>query len=346
MRGHATTIKDIAKELSISPSTVSRALKDHPDISNETKVLVKETAERLNYEPNIIALSLKKQKTFTLGLIIPEIVHFFFSTVISGIEDQAHEEGYKIIICQSNEEYQREIDSTQTLYNSRVEGLLISVAQTTENIDHIQKIHDRGLPIIFFDRLIEDVKADFVIVDDEHGGFLATEHLIEQGYERIGHIAGHPSLKLTQARLLGYRKALEKHGLLFDEGLVAYNDSTSLEKSTSVSEEILSSENPPGAVFASNDMSAFGALNAARKKGLKIPEEFGIVGFSNWQFGELIEPALSTVNQPGYEMGREAARLLIQRIKQFEDDNYDYSPETIVLPTELIVRESSVRKKS
>jgi len=344
MRGHATTIKDIAKELGISPSTVSRALKDHPDISTETKASVKETAERLNYEPNIIALSLKKQKTFTLGLVIPEIVHFFFSTVISGIEDVAHEAGYQIIICQSNENSEREVENIQALYNSRVEGLLISVAQNTSNIEHITRVYDRGLPIVFFDRLIEDVKADFVLVDDELGGFQATEHLVEQGYKRIAHIGGHPSLTLTKDREAGYRRALKKYGLKTKDSWVEYCSSNDLERSTIISRKLFDQDSIPDAVFASNDMAAFGALQAARERNLQIPSQFGIAGFSNWQFGGLINPPLTTVNQPGYEMGREAAKILIQRIKDFEDDNYDYSPETIVLPTSLIVRQSSLKK--
>src|SRR6186997_1771573 len=220
MKYNQVTIKDIARELGISPSTVSRALKDHPDISPETKKAVNELAEKLNYQPNIVALSLRQSKTNTLGVIIPELVHFFFSTVISGIEDVAYSAGYNVIITQSNESLQREKIDIKALFNSRVDGMLISVSRETNNFEHIEAILAKGVPMVFFDRVYENANSSMVIVDDLSGAKDATRHLIEQGCKRIAHLEGPPNLVISKQRLQGYLDAMNEGGMPIDQSLI------------------------------------------------------------------------------------------------------------------------------
>jgi LacI family transcriptional regulator len=342
MRSSQVTIKDIARELGISPSTVSRALKDHPDISVATKKAVTELAEKLKYTPNSIALSLRQSKSNTIGVIIPEIIHFFFSTVISGIEDIAYDAGYSVIVSQSNESYEREVIDSKALFNNRVDGMLISLSRETIKLDHLKSIHDRGVPIVFFDRVAEGINCSKVIVDDFDGSFQATEHLIKQGYKRIAHLSGPTSLAISQQRLDGYRAALEKYDMSFDEKIVMRDHASEDEQMAKrLTTKLLSSTNPPDALFAINDIAALGAMLAAKEKGLKIPNDFAIVGFSNWRFTSLTEPPMSTVDQPGFEMGQEAARLLIKEIEAKEGELIE--PVTKILKTNLIIRGSSVK---
>ncbi len=337
------TIKDIARELGISPSTVSRALKDHPDISPATKKEVTELAEKLKYTPNSIALSLRQSKTNTIGVIIPEIIHFFFSTVISGIEDIAYDAGYSVIVSQSNESYEREVIDSKALFNNRVDGMLISLSRETMQYDHLQSIYDRGIPMVFFDRVTDAIPCSKVIVDDFDGGFKATEHLIQQGYKRIAHLSGPTNLAISKNRLEGYKAALEKNGFTFDENLVVRDHGSEDEQvAKKLTLKLLGSSNPPDALFAINDIAALGAMMAAREAGLRIPHDFAIVGFSNWRFTSLTEPAMTTINQPGFEMGQEAARLLIKQIEAKDEDIIE--PITKVLKTSLIIRGSSVKK--
>src|SRR5882672_8958507 len=213
MKFNQVTIKDIARELGISPSTVSRALKDHPDISTETKKLVNALSEKLNYQPNIVALNLRQKKTNTIGVIIPEIVHFFFSTVISGIEDIAYQAGYNVILAQSNESYQREVTDMKALFNSRVDGMLLSISRETTNYDHIESIISKGVPIVFYDRMYNNPETSRVIVDDYVGAKEAVEHLIEQGCQRIAHLEGAPGTSIGEDRKRGYLDALSENNI-------------------------------------------------------------------------------------------------------------------------------------
>ncbi|WKV11126.1 LacI family DNA-binding transcriptional regulator [Marivirga harenae] len=333
------TIKDIAKELGVSPSTVSRALKDHPDISVDTKKEINELAKKLNYQPNTVALSLRQSKTNTLGVIIPEIAHFFFSAVISGIEDIAHDAGYHVIITQSNESFEREVMNTKALFNSRVDGILMSVSRETENYDHLQSLLDYDIPLVFFDRIIDSLNACKVIVNDEQGAYEATTHLIEQGCYRIAHLAGPQNLAISKNRLNGYKAALADNRYMIDDNLIKVCGLGTFEEAESITNEILDYRFPPDAIFANNDVAAYGAMMAIRKKKLRIPEDIAIVGFSNWRFSSLIQPALSSVTQPGFKMGQEATRLLMKQINKGEDE--ESITETISLKTNLVVRESS-----
>lgn len=345
MKYNQVTIKDIARELGISPSTVSRALKDHPDISPDTKKAVNELAEKLNYQPNIVALSLRQSKTNTIGVIIPEIVHFFFSTVISGIEDVAYSAGYNVILAQSNESQTREISDIKALFNSRVDGMLMSVSRETTNFDHIESMLAKGVPIVFFDRVYDTGQASKIIVDDFTGAKEATLHLIDQGCKRIAHIEGPPNLEISKQRLEGYKEALKEHNMPFNKELVAICPSGTIEEGKKATEKLLSLKNPPDAIFATNDPAAMGAMQAIKAKGLKMPNDVALVGFSNWFFSSLMDPPLSSVDQPGFEMGQEAAKLLIRQIEKQEKDDEDITPETKILKTRLIIRESSQKKK-
>jgi LacI family transcriptional regulator len=338
------TIKDIARELGISPSTVSRALKDHPDISTETKKAVNELADKLNYQPNTVALNLRQKKTNTIGVIIPEIVHFFFSTVISGIEDVAYQGGYNVILAQSNESYQREVTDMKALFNSRVDGMLLSLSRETVNYDHIESIISKGVPIVFYDRMYKNPNTSNVIVDDYLGAKEAVSHLIEQGCKRIAHLVAASKLIISEDRLRGYQDALKENNLEFNPDFIIDCPNGNYEEGKKMTKKLLEMAKPPDAIFANNDPLAMGAMMAIKEAGLKIPQDIAIVGFSNWFFGELMEPSLTTVDQPGFEMGQEAARLLIKQIEMKEKDLELYKPETKILKTRLIIRNSSLRK--
>ncbi len=344
MKYNQVTIKDIARELGISPSTVSRALKDHPDISPETKKAVNELAEKLNYQPNIVALSLRQSKTNTLGVIIPEIVHFFFSTVISGIEDVAYSAGYNVILTQSNESSQRERTDMKALFNSRVDGMLLSLSRETTTFDHIDSMMAKGVPMVFFDRVYDHPNASKVIVDDFSGAKEATLHLIEQGCKRIAHIEGSTNLDITKQRLEGYLEALKEKNMPIDKSLIIPCHEASIEEGKKSTEKLLSMTPLPDGIFATNDPVAMGAMQAIREKGLKIPQDIAVVGFSNWLFSSMMDPPLSSVDQPGFEMGQEATRLLIRQIETKSKEDIDPKPETKVLKTKLIVRASSSKK--
>ena len=334
------TIKDIARELEISPSTVSRALKDHPDISPKTKKAVNDLAEKLHYQPNSIALSLRKSKTDTIGIIIPEFVHFFFSTVISGIEDVAYQQGYNVIISQSNESYEREVSDTQSMVSHRVDGLLVSMSKETKDTAHFKELTERGIPLVFFDRICPELHTSRIIIDDFEAGFKATEHLILTGKRKIAHLFGDLNLLICKNRYEGYRAALEKYGLPFHEKLASYAGMLELEPAKELMHQLLDLPEVPDGVFAHNDVVAYGAMLAIKERGIRIPEECAVIGFSDWQFSSFVEPGLSTISQSGFEMGQAAARLLLD---QMENGNEDYVPQTKVIPTRLVVRGSTVK---
>jgi len=333
------TIKDIAKELNISCSTVSRALKDFPGISPTTKKAVTDLANKYNYRPNAIALSLRNQKTNVIGVVIPETVHFFFSTVISGIEDEAMKDGYNVMICQSNENYEREADCIDALMSARVDGLLVSISRETEDLAHLQKVNNEGTPMVFFDRLVEGMNAPSVIVDDFQGAYDAVEHLIEQQSRHIVHLSGPDNLIISRKRIEGYSSALEDHLIPLHQDYIIECRNGTAEEAELVMTKLLSSGKAVDGVFANNDMAALGALKAVQKAGLSCPKDVAIIGFSNWQFSSMINPGLSSVSQPGYDIGREAARLILDQINNKDNSKGHVS----ILDTELVIRESSQR---
>ena len=336
MKSGLVTIKDIARELKISPSTVSRALKNHPDISEETKKAVNDLAKRLNYQPNAVALSLKQKRSKTIGVIIPEIVHYFFSSVISGIEDVAYDAGFNVIICQSNEMYEREVATTNTLLASRVDGILASHSKNTEDFQHLHNLKDNNVPMVFYDRIVPGILADQVIIDDKDAAYRATKHLIDTGRKKIVHFAGPQKLLIGQLRKEGYIKALKKAGLEIDPELIIEADS--FEKARIAVMKIIEQGKQIDGLFAVNDLTAIGAMQTFQKNGVRIPEQVAIVGFSDGRFSGITDPTLTSVDQHGYEMGTIATQMLLKRITTEEND---YPFETKILDANLIVRGSS-----
>lgn len=312
MKSAPITIKDIARILGVSPSTVSRALKDHPDISEETRNLVKTFAQKVNYRPNALALSLRSQKTKTLGLIIPEIVHHFFSSVISGMEDLAYGEGYHVMVCQSAENFHREVINTQALLDLRVDGLLVSVSKTTTDFTHFKNAIQNGTPIVFFDRICDQIDTDKIVIDDFEGARIATTHLIETGAQKILHLSASPHLLIGKSRYEGYCQALKDHRIGLEERLVLKCDTR--EDVFSLQKHILALAPEIDGVFAVNDSTAIAAMQVLQTSGYQIPSDIGVVGFGDGPNATISSPTLTTVEQKGYEMGREAVRLLIQRL--------------------------------
>lgn len=339
MRSNQITIKDIARILGISPSTVSRALKDHPDINTDTKKAVNELASKLKYRPNAVALSLKNSRSNTIGVIIPEIVHYFFSSVISGIDDVAAQKGFTVIICQSNENYDREVANARTLLSHRVDGVLVSVSKETHSFDHLVELQEGGIPIVFFDRIAPEISADQVITNDMEASYKATRHLIEVGRKRIAHFAGPQNLMIGHDRLQGYLNALTEAGLPIDNHLIVEADT--YEKARNAMIGMIDADNIPDGIFAVNDLTAIGAMQTIQKKGYKIPDDISIVGFSDGLFSGITDPNLTSVDQHGYEMGTTAAEMLFHRILSTATE---YIPEIKVLTADLIVRGSSLKE--
>ena len=336
------TIKDIAKELNVSTSTVSRALKDYPGISDDTKRKVKELADRLNYRPNAVALSLRKSKSFTIGVIIPEVVHFFFSTVISGVEEIAHANGYNVILVQTTEKLSREKSSIETMLSNQIDGVLVSFSRETTDFSHFKKLMDLDFPIVFFDREPDLENAVNVTVNDFQGAYDATIHLASQGYTKIAHLAGPSNLAISKHRKEGYLRALADAGLSSRPDWIIECPSGSESESFEIGMQLFGdAADRPDAIFAHHDIVAAGAMMAIKNLGLRIPEDVGVVGYSNWQFSSMIDPPLSTVLQPGFSIGENAALLLLEMIDG-KSSSYQ-SPQNVVLDTQLIVRKSSTR---
>jgi len=337
MKNSSITIKDIARILGISPSTVSRALKDHPDISIETKKAVNDLATQLKYQPNAIALSLKQSRSNTIGVIIPEIVHHFFSSVISGIEDVAYDAGFTVMICQSNEMNDREIANANMLLAHRVDGILVSIAKDETNFDHLKLLQEKGIPLVFFDRVAPGMEADHVVIDDEDAAYRATRHLIDHGRKRIAHFAGPEHLMIGLNRKNGYLRALNEAGLAVDPTLILQADN--FEKAVIAVHSLLDKGNLPDGIFTTNDLTAVGAMQALQKQGVKIPEEVAIIGFSDGRLSGITNPPLSSVDQHGYEMGTIATEILLGRILSPDENT---KPISRVLEGNLVIRESSI----
>ncbi|MFA6977908.1 MAG: LacI family DNA-binding transcriptional regulator [Ignavibacteriaceae bacterium] len=331
------TITDIAKKLGISASTVSRALSDHPDIKDETKKKVQQLADEFYYKPNSIAQSLKNNRTTIIGVIVPEIKHDFFSSAISGIEEVAYHAGYTIIVCQSNENYEREVVNTNSLIHQRVAGIVASISQNTINGDHFKTVVARGIPLVFFDRACSDVDVSKVIIDDAKSAFDAVSHLINKGYKRIAHFTGPKDLEICKLRLKGYTDALSNSNIPASEDLICIGGLHEADGYNSM-DRLIKENNLPDAIFAVNDPVAIGAFQRIKEAGLKIPGDIGIVGFSNNKITALVDPPMTTVNQPSFEMGKKSAELLIEMI---ESEKQSFKPKTIVLETELVIRSST-----
>ena len=330
------TIKDIAQQLGFSVSTVSRALKDHPDISKKTREAVQQLATLWGYRPNRIALNLKNSKTNTIGLIIPEIEHFFFSSIINGIEEVAYENNYYVMVFQSNESYMREVLNAQALAVNRVDGVLASFSKETHNFSHFKQLIDYEIPLVFFDRVVNDMHADTVVSDDFYGAYIAVEHLIKRGCKNIALYSSPRHLLISKGRHDGYKKALLDYGLEYKADIVYSCDT--FEDAVKISKSILKKQNRPDGVFAVNDMTAIGVMKVARELGIDVPGELKLAGFENSRSSKFVEPELTTVDQFGFDLGKKATALLLKRIKA---QDFTFKPENIVIKPKLIVRESS-----
>lgn len=315
-----TTILDIAKALKITPATVSRALNNHPAISSETKRAVQQMAEKLNYSRNKVASSLRLGKTFVVGIIIPSANINFFGSVVHGIESLANQHNYSVLIYQSNEAVDFEIKGIEAFIGARVDGILASIAKSTTDLSHYNEIRKRNIPLVFFDRALENMNVPSVMIDDYKGGFMATEHLIQQGYKRIAHIMGQQHLTIFRDRLNGYRAALKYYGLPTDESL-EYQGNVSIESGREATAYFLQLPQPPDAVFAVEDFTALGVLKELKERKIHVPNDFGVVGFANEGFGEHITPSLSTIDQQTVQMGKEAFKLLYELMSQQDTKN-------------------------
>lgn len=332
----AITIKDIAKALNLSTSTVSRALRDSYEISTETKKLVLEYAGKMNYHPNPIALSLKENRSRAIGVIVPEIANNFFSQAINGIEAIAYDRGYHVVIFQSHESYERERSNIQHLVGRKVDGVLISLSGQTTEISHLQEIQQRGVPLVVFDRISNEIEANKVIADNFQGAFQATEHLILSGRKKIAHITSPSLLYTTNERLEGYKAALGKHGVPFDGNLVRYCGFAP-EEARQVIFEVLETQKPD-AIFTASDRLALDSFAAVKAKEISIPEQVAFIGFTNLQVAHLLDPPLSTVVQPAFEIGKTAVEMLLDTI---ENKQIATSIKTIKIPTVVNLRASS-----
>lgn len=338
MKFESATIKDIAKALNLSTSTVSRALRGSYEISAETKKQVLEYAEKINYRPNPIALSLKERRTRALGVVVSEIANNFFSQAINGIESIAYNRGYHVIITQSHESQEREQVNVQHMAARGVDGLLISLSSESIDISYLKELREKGMPIVFFDRITTEIDTHTVTANNYQGAFHATEHLIFQGFKKIAHITSAPSLSITKERLSGYKDALAKHGIPFSEALVKYCPHGGM-INAEVEEALASlfkAKVKPTAIFTAADRLTIACFDLLKR--MKQKNEVGFTGFSNTKVGDLFSPSLTVINQPAFEIGQTATEFLIQMI---ECKRPVTEFKHLVLDTELIIRESS-----
>lgn len=333
------TIHDIAKELNISASTVSRALHNHPRISVATREAVRKVAEKYNYQPNVVASSLRQGRSNTVGVVVPRINRNFFANVIGGMEEILAASGYHLMICQTHEKLEDEKAALQTLVNARVEAILLSVSMETSQSDHITAIRDKGIKIFFFDRIIKNLEVGSVEIDDRFGAYLNVKHLLEQGYRRIIHVGGGDHITIYQGRKQGYLDAMAEAGIVVNPKWILEKPLV-LEGGEEAFRDSL--DQKPDAFFCAGDYAALGVMQAAMKKGMKVPEDLGITGFANEPFTAHLKPSLTTVNQMGTEMGRKVADMFLCC---GENGTEASECEQIILKPELIIRESSVHHK-
>lgn len=340
-KSHVTTIIDVAKTIGISASTVSRALKDHPDISEKTKNAVKQVAEQLNYRPNTLAQSLSKRETRIIGVIIPDIETHFFSSILTGIQNIASAAGYKVMISQSKESHKTEVANTHAFMTNWVDGLLICHSKQTKSFEHIKLHLKRGIPIVHFDRVCEELETSQVLLDDVNGAYLLVEHLILQGCKRIALISGPEHLYICKKRLEGYIKALKKYNIAFDPSLICNTDLT-IKSILEKSDHLLEKDKSVDAIFSISDIGAIRLMVHLKNKGVKIPEELCIAGFGNEPMGEIIEPGLTSFNPQTYKVGEIVAQLFLDQLIEGED----YVPKTKIVKGNLIVRSSTLKQQN
>lgn len=336
------TIYDIAKDLGISPTTVSRALNNHPAVNKNTRQKIFEAATEMGYQSNLFASNLRKQRTSAIGVIVPLLNSSFQSSVIAGMEKEANQAGYNLIISQSMEEALKEVENAKTMFNSRVDGLLVSLAHDTENIDHFKPFFDKGIPVIFYDRVAEHQQCIGIVIDNIQAAHKATTHLIDQGCKNIVHITGNLKINVYSDRLKGYKYALVDHNLPFHPSNVL-STNLSEEAGIEAARQILKMDPLPDGIFAANDSCAAHCMKTLKKAGISIPGDIAVVGFNNDPICRIIEPNLTTINYPGYEMGEVAVRNLINHLEGVSDMA---ATNSVTLRSDLIVRASSQKKSN
>jgi DNA-binding LacI/PurR family transcriptional regulator len=343
MRSENTTIKDIAKALGLSNSTVSRALKDSYKISKAIRLKVQEYALEKNYRPNLVAQSLRNNKSRSIGILIPAIPNSFFAEVINGIESVAHDRNYHVSITQSLESYKREKENLEHLIWRSVDGLLISLSTETENFEHLQKVHDKNIPIVFFDRVTDSFETHQVKADNAEGTYKATKHLLDNGYRKIAHITSSPNISITKERLEGYYQALSEFKIEVNEDYIqyCYHGGMEIKEVETVLDKLLNMTIAPNAVIAASDRISIAVMALLHKRKISIPKELAVVGFTNFSYPEIFSPSLTTVKQPAFEMGKQATELLIELI---ESKRPVTKFEKRILSTELTIRDSTKRK--
>jgi LacI family transcriptional regulator len=341
MKKGRTTIHDIAEKLNVTASTVSRALQDHPRISAETKKSVLKAVRKLNYQPNNIAAALRNGRSNIIGIMIPTVDRSFFSSVICGIEEIANTANYHVMICQTYDNYEKEVATIDALLKASVDGIIVSHAKETKNFKHFLKARERGIPIIQFDRSIDDLDASQIVIDDFLGAFKATEHLIQQGCKRIAHFTNTLKISIYKERLRGYREALLANGMKYDEALVIESN-LQIEDGRNSMLQLLKLKQMPDAVFSASAYGVVGAMQVLKERNIKIPDHVALVGFSNEPFTSFIEPSMTTVDQHSMRMGNAAAEIFLQEVNS---DRTKFIPQKIVLKPELIIRQSSLKKK-
>jgi len=335
------TIYDIAKKLNVSAATVSRGLKDHAGISKATKERIIEAARDMGYRFNSFASNLRTQRTNTIGVIVPRLNSNFMSDVIAGIEKVANEAGFNLIISQSLETVKKESENAATMFNSRVDGLLVSLAYDTKNLNHFDQFINRGIPVIFFDRVIDHKKCPNILIDNYKAGYEATNHLIEQGCQKIIHVTGNLLRNVYSERFRGFKEALSDNQLPFSDDQLIVNN-LNFQEGENAAAKIISMKEKPDGVFVSNDACAIGCMLELKRQGIKIPEDIAFVGFNNDAMAKVVEPNLTTVNYEGEEMGELSARVLISHLNNQDDLT---STQTLLLRHELIIRQSSLKKE-
>lgn len=341
MNRKKATIHDIAKELNITASTVSRALNDHPRISEDTKLAVTRIAQELRYQPHNLAAALRSGKSNIIGVIIPVADRNFFGSIVRGIEEIANHANYQVMICQTYEDPKKEAAAVQALMNSRVDGIIASLSKNTMNFTHFNKVIDEGIPLILFDRYNDQLEISHVVIDDYQGAYKAVSHLIQQGCKKIAHFTNLQKISIYRERLRGYKAALQDHDIPFRPEYVIESDMQLLDGRRSM-EKLLSLSVIPDAVFSSSDLGAMGALQVCKENNIKIPQQVAIIGFSNEPFTMFSDPPLTSIDQHCKRMGNIASDIFLEEVKLSSAEKF--IPKKIVLMPELIIRKSSLRK--
>ena len=337
------TLKEIASQLGISITTVSKALKNYPDVSAKTKQAVIELAGQLNFTPNSFAVNLRTKESKTIGLIIPEVVHHFFSNIIKGVIEEADKNGYLVIILQSNESLELEKKQVELLFNKRVDGILMSLSNDTNDDLHLKNIISRGIPFVQFDKISKLIPSSKVVINDQKAAMTAVQHLIDVGCKKIVHIRGPENPQNSIDRFLGYKKTLEKNEMPFDSKLVYTCQEVTYEEGYEFAKQMLIDHPDVDGVFAITDLVAIGVLAYLNEKRIQVPAQIAIIGFSNWFMAQVMTPKLSTIDQPSYGMGVAAFSLLLEEMTCHKDGR-SFIPRTVELKTSIIIRDSSIKK--